>query len=179
MSEKPSEHLTPDLRAFEAALAALAPKAAALDRDRLMYEAGRASLATPHVAPRGGWAWPAAFSAMSAVAASLLLALVLRPPTVVERMVRRAATATVAETQQRDEPAIGEGSLVQAGGALTAQRTDARAHQPAPEPSYLDLRDRVLAMGIDTWQPPARVIQTESQPQPTYRELLIELGEIH
>lgn len=178
MSEKPSEHLTPDLRAFEAALAALAPKAAALDRDRLMYEAGRASLAPLHP-PHRGWAWPAAFSAMSALAASLLLALVLRPPTVVERVVRRAATATVVETQQRDEPAIGEGSLVQAGGALTAQPTDARAHQPAPEPSYLDLRDRVLAMGIDTWQPPARLAQTESQPQPTYRELLIELGEIH
>jgi hypothetical protein len=44
--------MTPELQAFEALLAGLEPAAPALDRDRLMYEAGRASV---DAASRRGW----------------------------------------------------------------------------------------------------------------------------
>jgi hypothetical protein len=46
------ERMTPELQAFEALLAGLEPVAPALDRDRLMYEAGRASM---DAAGRRGW----------------------------------------------------------------------------------------------------------------------------
>ncbi len=57
------ERLSPALQALEAKLASLVPTAAALDRDRLMYEAGRASLSS-----RRGWAWPLALAASIALA---------------------------------------------------------------------------------------------------------------
>jgi hypothetical protein len=77
MGLSPSEDLPPELRSFEAQLAALVPRTDRLDRERLMYRAGRASLAAE--IGRRPWAWPAAFSAMTVVAASLLVALAVRP----------------------------------------------------------------------------------------------------
>src|SRR5207248_11149477 len=61
-SPMPESPLDPELTALSAALGRLAPAAAALDRDRLLYEAGRRS-ARPR--PRG---WPltaCAFAALS------------------------------------------------------------------------------------------------------------------
>lgn len=82
----PNEKPINDLSALEAALASLTPRADRLDRDRLMFLAGRASAAPPP-SPRLR-TWQAAFAAMSAVAASLLVALVVQPgPQVVERIV--------------------------------------------------------------------------------------------
>jgi len=88
------------LKALEAALAALAPRAEQLDRQRLMFLAGRASVlgersegataglsgsgheSTAGQASRGTrhsrWPWPTAFAAMTAVAAGLLVALVMQ-----------------------------------------------------------------------------------------------------
>jgi len=101
-----------ELKAFEAALAALVPRGDRLDRDRLMFLAGQASVGgilsetaaaegTPGVSPVRGkahgqdarattrrWAWPAAFSAMTAVAATLLVIVVARPePQVIVRTI--------------------------------------------------------------------------------------------
>ncbi len=96
--EKPLNVLTP----FEAALAALTPRVQAFDRERLIFLAGQAAALRERDVPlaaakgtvpfllrqksgqspaggtpasRGRWAWPAAFSAMTAVAASLLVML--------------------------------------------------------------------------------------------------------
>ncbi len=60
------------MRPFETALAALAPRVEGFDRERLIFLAGRA-------AALRGWRWPAAFSAMTAVAAALLVMLCIRP----------------------------------------------------------------------------------------------------
>ena len=49
------EPLTPDLQALEARLAGLAPTSG-VDRDRLMYEAGRAAVAgSPSAGRRAAW----------------------------------------------------------------------------------------------------------------------------
>src|SRR5262249_21249191 len=64
--------LTRDLQDLENALKQLAP-AGGLERDQLMYRAGRAS------APRHGWLWPAAAAGMTAVAIALGGLLMLRP----------------------------------------------------------------------------------------------------
>jgi hypothetical protein len=69
-----------ELIAFEAQISALRPREDRLDRERLMFLAGHASARESHepiVATRR-WAWPAAFGAMTA-AAAVLLVLAIRP----------------------------------------------------------------------------------------------------
>ena len=67
-----------ELKSFEALLAALAPREDRLDRERLIFLAGQASV-SPAVTWRRHPAWPAAFATMSAIAATLLFVLVTRP----------------------------------------------------------------------------------------------------
>ena len=81
---QPIESTIPaDLIGFEAELAALRPRETGLDRDRLMFEAGRASMPSP----RARLAWPVATFTMTSVAACLAILLMLKPPpTVIERV---------------------------------------------------------------------------------------------
>ena len=67
-----------EFNAIEAALAALAPTTGGLDRDRLMYLAGRASVFAAGEARTFRWAWPVAMAAMTTVAAALLAVVSLR-----------------------------------------------------------------------------------------------------
>ena len=114
-----------DLNAFEAALAALTPRSDRLNRDRLMFLAGQASHRDTR--PRRG-SWPAAFVAMTTVAAGLLVALVARPPQVVERVVERvvevqvpaaARDAALADMNRRDRSATRDDTLPAAPRRLT------------------------------------------------------------
>ncbi|MBN2477645.1 MAG: hypothetical protein JXB62_23760 [Pirellulales bacterium] len=101
--------LPAELKAFEARLASLTPCAGRLDREALIFEAGRAS-----VLPGGGrsasgvlrrlrWSWPTAFGAMTTVAAALLAMVLMRPePSVVVRYVRVPPDKR-ATTQASDE----------------------------------------------------------------------------
>jgi hypothetical protein len=76
-----------ELKSFEARLASLVPRDDRLDRERLMILIGQASeragsepSPSPSLKGRGNVrAWQAAFGAMSAVAATLLCMLVMRP----------------------------------------------------------------------------------------------------
>jgi len=108
------EERSEDLKAFEAALAALFPRVEGFDRERLIYEAGRASgraesrerrVESQEPGRRRSaldsrpstlrhWAWPGAFSAMTAVAATLLAMLLMRPE---PQMATQAVSAPVAE----------------------------------------------------------------------------------
>src|SRR5882672_8018547 len=81
-----------DLQALEARLAALRPREDRLSRERLMFLAGQASVGQRGLAHfakspeqnapvtlsgrRRPWAWPAAFSGMTAAAAALLVVVV-------------------------------------------------------------------------------------------------------
>jgi hypothetical protein len=79
---EPDPSLAPgDAAKFEALLASLAPNPDRLDRDRLMFRAGQASVSAGAAPRRAGWAWPTAFAGMTAAAAALLVALVVRGPT--------------------------------------------------------------------------------------------------
>jgi hypothetical protein len=69
-----SERNEKSLSELERSLAELTPSAAGLDRDRLMYAAGKAA-----ATPRLRYAWPAASGALTALAASLALVLIMRP----------------------------------------------------------------------------------------------------
>jgi hypothetical protein len=79
-------HLGEDLRRIEIELARLSPRDDRLNRERLMFLAGQASLADVERPPRTvlnlnleSRAWPAAFAAMSAVAALLLVMVISKP----------------------------------------------------------------------------------------------------
>jgi hypothetical protein len=60
-----SEQTPKDLAEVESALSALAPASARIDRDYVLFHAGRAS------APRGGWLWPSTSAVMTIVALAL------------------------------------------------------------------------------------------------------------
>ncbi|NLS92372.1 MAG: hypothetical protein GXX96_09430 [Planctomycetaceae bacterium] len=66
-----------ELAAFEARLGAFRPGASRLDRDRVMYLAGRGAALKERRIGRDRLAWPSAFAAMTTVAAVLLVALVV------------------------------------------------------------------------------------------------------
>jgi hypothetical protein len=193
---------TSDLANLEAMLSSLAPRAAGIDRDRLMFLAGQASalplpmgqgrgegeamrgaasaqtahspdstaltltLSQRERGQRGRWAWPAAFSAMTALAASLLVMLVNRPgPQVVERIVRvpveRPAAVADSPHIERDQPTLETGLA----------SSPARRYAAFGE-SYLHARDQVLAFGLDSWMrsnPSAAA--SSSEPPASYREL--------
>ncbi len=172
-----------ELSELEAALAALLPRADRLNRDRLMFLAGQASVESkirqpavgqianlpslrqvsnlPHVA-----AWPAAFVAMTGIAALLLVALAIRPaPPVVERIVERIVTAPA--VPQEPAVAIAE-SRVEAismvdSSAMVSTLPDWLAWWPFPqpivsaqqEPFYPELRNQVLLHGLGSWKPRA------------------------
>ena len=145
---------------FEAELASLAPRAVRLDRDRLMFLAGQRSASPLLVAPaHRGWPWPAAFSAMSALAAGLLLTLVLRSqPREVVRIVQvpaenvQAVNEPRAEGQNEPVSSPSEGVVAQSGPLRPEAVADIAADRTAQSrPYYVELRDRVLAMGLDGW----------------------------
>src|SRR5262245_44662007 len=80
--------LPEQLKSFEAHLAAVSPRTDRLDRERLAFLAGQASVSASAATDgvrSSSWrrhpAWPTACAGMSAIAASLLVALVLRSET--------------------------------------------------------------------------------------------------
>ncbi|HEV3003234.1 MAG TPA: hypothetical protein VGX78_02190 [Pirellulales bacterium] len=148
------ENETQDVKAVEAMLSSLAPSTGKLDRDRLMFLAGEAAaLARLPLAraPLRRWAWPAAFSTMSAVAATLLALLVSQPePTVIERIVHvPAGQPSAAGVPTKDFV-----SGAETPNRVEAQRQELPANDRAPtQGDYLRLRDQVLALGLDSWSP--------------------------
>jgi hypothetical protein len=76
-----SESLDPRLNDVAAALAALAPQPPALDRDRLLFKAGRASAPRP-------WFWRITAATTTSVAVVLATVLIFRPiPAPMDRVV--------------------------------------------------------------------------------------------
>ena len=126
---------------LETALAALDPRPAALDRDRLMFLAGQRSAA------RRGWLLPC-LSAALASAVTLAVVLVLYHP-------EPPSTPT------------GEPAALAAGWkdpAANAAGSPVRDPAPTPTGEYILLRNRVLAAGVDAL--PALPPDPSSGPSP-------------
>ncbi len=127
------ERLTPAEEELEAALRSLRPAAAAIERDRLMFQAGRATVR------RSGRAW---LGAVAVLAAALGASLLHRPqPRIVERIVRVQTPAT---------PTVAGAAFASAG------QTDWTG-----QGRYLRLRERLLAEGLDALPAPAEVATPE------------------
>jgi hypothetical protein len=126
--------LTPAERELETALRGLRPAAPRLDRDRLMFEAGQASVRPP--APRL-WQGVAAGFALAFV-----VALAWRPPVrAVERVVYVPQGAGAA---RRMAPAVDDGQTTASAERLRREGA-----------SYVRLRDRVLIVGLDALPEPS------------------------
>jgi hypothetical protein len=206
------------LSAFEAALAALKPRTDELNRDRLMFLAGQASVwsnaegaalgasspsalhtteqACSSSEPRR-WGWSAAFGAMTAIAAGLLVALVMRPPRLVERIVEVPAAPSKATTVPEDRhdrdaprdamPAAPRRAAEPPSDWLALflasfDKNPSAALSPTEASRYLRLRELACSRGLDAWPTPAAVAAAgfdgSHPPHPaSQRELLDELLE--
>jgi hypothetical protein len=135
------------LGALESQLTSLTPQPSSLDRDYLLYHAGRASV-------RQGWLWQAATGFLVLVVAALSLALLYRPiqrsePLVVERVVYLPAERPVpppspAATSSVPVVRAGAGDPTQLVAELD-RRVDAES---------LHRRDQIFRFGIESMPEP-------------------------
>jgi hypothetical protein len=139
MSEYMPEERLSDL---EAALAALRPLPAQLDRDRLMFRAGRRSQPLR-------WLWPAATALMTAATIMLAVVLVTRPaPQRVERIVHVPIKEMVSPPDPNPEvpPTPPEPEVF----------TSTEAEPGAGATNYYSQQRQVMRWGLDGLrQPPA------------------------
>jgi hypothetical protein len=118
---------TPGLSELEAALGALTPRPPALNRDAILYRAGRASVR--------GWQWATAVSTTTAVA--LAMTLVLRPS-----VDRGPGVVALPPAPRAVPPVVPE--------AEPSPSTD----EPSPSPSaYFRLQEQLLSRGLDGLPP--------------------------
>ena len=126
-------HDRPEMSALEVSLGKLSPAPAALDRDRLMFQAGRASA-------RVRWLWPAVAGVASLSAAALALVLALRPApiAVLEQRVVVIRQETPPPLPPRPE------TRPESWAEMPVSE-----EPPFPQADYLRRRQEVLRWGVD------------------------------
>ncbi len=155
MSERPEER---ELTALEAALRELRPKPDSIQRDALMYRAGRASVHS--------WLWPLVAMATTMIAAVLGIVQLARPvPPVAERIVYLPAPAVPQEPvsvkpEESAPPSVPE--------PLVSEPLDS-----SPRGQYLRMQERVLRLGLKGIPPPPPAPPLPEQP--TVEQLLQSL----
>jgi hypothetical protein len=171
--------LTPDLQAIEGQLARLVPAGARVDRDRLMFEAGRAAAARPgapgYIAGpswRGWRVWQAATGLMAA--ASLMLATML--------VWQQQAFEVAMEKQKLVPPVVQVARQPSDPGLAEDVRPDfAAAYRIALRQAsngYLGIRYAALMRGVNEMETEGRNLDSVDSPsgvEPTQRDLLNEL----
>jgi hypothetical protein len=151
----------PELTPFETALAALAPRAAEFDRESFFFQAGQAATLRDQDNPWTRWAWPGAFSAMTAVAAMLLAMLCLRT----EPTANRPAGGTMPEV-----------AAAQAAPGVVPDPESKPEDRGAGIATFFRLREAILRRGMDAF-PAEKVASTEASAAAplTYHELLDQI----
>jgi hypothetical protein len=147
--------LTEELDDFERSLAALTPSAGGVDRDQLMFLAGRASATTAAASSgRLRWFWPSAAAASTLAAAVLAILWVveihrqppLGPPPVAERRHPEDRQTAAQNAEQR----VGAPDARQPSRDLSGSQAVARlAAALLEQPSYLRLQQMALAFGVE------------------------------
>jgi hypothetical protein len=140
-----------ELKAFESRLAAMSPLAMRLDRDRTMYLAGAASVVGDgqNASRRRRWQsarlfWPLATAAMTLVSLGLTARLAALDRSMSEIMVMHGEdSSTRVKAGRSPDVVVGEAAKFASSADATSTETESA--------SYLVLRDRVLRLGIDSW----------------------------
>jgi hypothetical protein len=133
-----------DLAEVEAALASLQPAPSGVDRDRMMYLAGRASAekaGPPARRPSAAWLWPCATAASVLVAVAFAALWIARGGQ--ETAEQPGPPPADAVRQPTVDRAVAESSGSPADASWEGWRND-----------YLELRRLVLADGVDAIQTP-------------------------
>lgn len=141
------EPLTPDLQALEARLAGLAPTAG-IDRDKLMYEAGRAAVAGSQSAGRRV-AWPVA--TLLVAAAALVVGRWTAPQTLIEAPLVAVVESPTRSSEEvlTDERLAAPDSYAQlrrqlSPGALAHVDREASSESPSSSASRNELLQELL-----------------------------------
>ncbi len=152
-----SESFDPRLNDVAAGLAALAPHPPALDRDRLLFKAGRASAPRP-------WFWRLS-AAVSTIAAAVLAAtLFLRPaPMPVEHVVYVQVVAPPVQPPPQEE-------VKRPPAPVESEPTEPPYSWPSTP--YTRLEDRLLRWGLDGLDEPP---PAPAAPPETLKSLLQSL----
>jgi hypothetical protein len=146
-----------DLNDLASALGQFRPTSA-VNRDRLMFEAGRASMPT-------GWKWPLAAGVSLTIALCLGLGLLLRPtpqPIIQTVYVPVPTLAPVAPPPPQPPPEPGE-------------TTPAVAQPIWPDMPYYRLQEQLSRWGLDAVPPPPH---TEALGRPQTMEALMKSFEV-
>lgn len=143
--------LPPELAALEQSLAGLVPTAAAINRDRLLFLAGEASVQRRHTA----WYWPTATAAALAACLTMMaVALANRPGRPAEQVV---ASAPVDEALVHGDAALDSARqylalrkrMLESGDALAALPPAAdRSRQPDDWPRARDAWSAIDRIGV-------------------------------
>ncbi len=148
----PDQSLDPELAALSAALGGLTP-AVVIDRDRLLFEAGRRSVRQP-------WISPVLIGMFAILSTGLGVRLMTVPPEV--QIVYRDGASGEFSGEPKASRALASGSPLNDEPAL--------AFQPrTPGDSYLHLRDQVVRFGADSLP---NAISAPSGPPPPVEKML-------
>jgi hypothetical protein len=142
---------SPQLQALEAQLAALRPREDRLDRERLMFLAGQASVGgatRPRLHEPRRWAWPASLGALTGAAAAAIAMLLVRPVFTNEM----AATAPTVKREIRS-----------ASTTITSMPWTHRI--PFDFATRVDRDERLLTAGMSLERHP-RLVVASAQPEP-------------
>jgi hypothetical protein len=150
----PEFPLDPDLVALSTALGGLAPAAAAIDRDRLLFEAGRRSVRRP-------WASPMLTGVFAVLAIGFGVRLMTAPPQV-------QTVYVVEASRERERPEFLNSKLEFRTPVAEAPGS------PRAGAEYLHLRDQVVRFGADSL--PAAVVGPSAPPPPVEHMLGLPRG---
>jgi hypothetical protein len=161
------KRMSEELDGFERALATLTPAASGVDRDQLMFLAGRASVEAAGTPRRGGRLWPAA-AMMSTVAAGVLAVLLTvevrrQPPrTPIAADQREPAEKPILDENVNEGP--GKSAVQPTPGEVDLQTLALATSERWRQSNYVQLQQLALAHGVEAL--PLPVHTGSSSPAP-------------
>jgi len=164
------EFLSEELNEFEHVLSALSPRSSSIDRDRLLFLAGQASVAqsqpqTPHRTRL--WQFTTAISSTVAVVLGTMLAVRAEPEVVREMQYVERDVTESSELDAPDQSLSMENSLAHLEFSSTSYVPF--SSEWSSRPHYLQMREVALRQGLDAMASltPDRTRNSQNQKIPT------------
>ena len=147
------KRLSEELDGFERALANLTPCAGGVDRDQLMFLAGRVSVEAAASSRRGARFWPAA-AMISTMAAGVLAVLLTME---IQRVPQRTPPLAADQREPVEKPTLvehvdqetGKSDVQQTPGTSDLQALALATSERLKQSSYMQLQQLALAHGVE------------------------------